>query len=174
MDAVSAASAVLGIAGFGLQVYQTLADFIDKVADAHQCVVSLKTDINLANVALTQIQELMDKDERARKEKSGRRLFEDHVLSATQDATDECLVVFEDIVSFIETGGKLKVSKVTKRPVVEIPPLDRNAVLSKMRRIRWAFVQKQVTVYSSRLLSLKVTLNLVFSVTSFGTRYSDS
>ncbi|MCJ1437969.1 hypothetical protein MMC27_007356 [Xylographa pallens] len=171
MDAVSAASAVLGIVGFGLQVYQTLFTFVTKAADADQCVQALMIDINLTVSALREIHDLLEKEESLQNTRKGRRhgrrLFSDDGLADTQRTAEQCMTIFKSIVAFIlkhSRKGKNEVSTNERDP--NYLRIHRAEVVSRLESIKWALVQDQVNLFTARLGTFKLSLLLILSVTS--------
>lgn len=174
MDIVSAASAVLGIVGFGLQVYQTLFAFVTKAADAEQCVQSLMIDINLTVSALREVHDLLTKEESLQKTRKGRRLFSDDGLADTRRTAEQCMAIFKSIVAFIlrhSKKGKNKIS--TKEQDPNYLRIYRAEVISKLESIKWALVQDEVNLYMARLGTFKLSLLLILSVTSLKAQHQN-
>lgn len=93
-------------------------------------------------------------------------------------------MIFQDILAFIDKEGELKISDSKKRVVlkqkmdekdgiIEIPKLDKEVVLSKMKRIKWAFVEKEVNIYVARLQGFKLSLTLFLVSTPSRIKNSD-
>lgn len=66
MEGIAAASAILGIAGLGLHVYETLSEFVGKAVGAHLCIVFLKTDIRITWVAIKKLHQLLEEDQKTK------------------------------------------------------------------------------------------------------------
>ncbi|MCJ1401325.1 hypothetical protein MMC11_004537 [Xylographa trunciseda] len=174
MDAVSAASAVLGIVGFGLQVYQTLFTFVSKAADADQCVQALMIDINLTVSALREVHDLLEKEENLEETRKGRRLFSDDGLVDTKRTAEQCMTIFKSIVAFIlkhSRKGRNEVS--TKERDPNYLRIHRAEVVSKLESIKWALVQDKVNLFTARLGTFKLSLLLILSVTSLKAQHQN-
>ncbi len=167
MDPLSTAAAVVGISSFGLQVYQVLFAFVTRVSDADKCVQALMTDINLTVSALKSIHELLKDEEGIRRARRGRPLFSEEGLADTKRTTEQCMIIFQNIVSFIlKKGRKDKYELFTKDPNPEFLKIHRKEILSKLESINWALAQSEVELYTARLATFKLSLLLIFSVVS--------
>lgn len=60
-----------------------------------------------------------------------------------------------------------------KDGIIEIPKLDKEVVSSKMKRIKWAFVEKEVNIYVARLQGFKLSLTLFLVSTPSRIKNSD-
>lgn len=174
MDPLSIAAAVVGIAGFGLQVHQALFAFVNNVSNADQCIQALMTDINLTVSALRSIHELLKDEEGLRQTSRGRRLFSDDGLADTKRAAEQCMVTFKSIVAFIlKKGKKGKYEVGTNDQDPNYLRLNRAHILSKLEKINWAIAQAQVDLYTARLVTFKISLLLIFSVISLKAQHQD-
>lgn len=174
MDPLSIAAAVVGITGFGLQVHQALFAFVTNVSSADQCVQVLMTDINLTVSALRSIHDLLKGEEDLRQTSRGRRLFSDEGLADTKRTAVQCMVIFKSMVAFIlKRGKKGKYDVATDDQDPNYLRLNRADILSKLERINWAVAQAQVDLYTARLVTLKVSLLLIFSVISLKGQHQD-
>ena len=175
MDGISSVSAVLGIASFGLQLYETLKKFANKVAEAPQYLLWLATDLDLSVAALHSVQELLEREEQIRKRGQGRRLFSDKALIDTWRASDQCMVIFRSIVEFILKKGKKGTEEVVlndRHP--DYLRLNQKVLLSSLGRVNWALAQDDVERLTNRLSTFKLTLNLIVSVVSVKAQNPDS
>lgn len=165
MEAVASASAVLGIAAFGLQIYETLFVFVSKAVNADQYVRSLMVDINLTVSALNRIHKLLQDDERIQKTSRGRRLFSVDGLLEAKSAAEQCMTIFKSILAFIlKKGKKGKYAVATEEKHPEYLKIHRAEALSKLESINWALAQDQIELYTARLTTLKLSLVLVFTI----------
>ena len=175
MDGVSSISAVLGIASFGLQLYETLKKFASKVAEAHRYLHWLMTDVDLSVSAIQSVQDLLERDYEVRKSGQGRRLFNDRSLIDARRASEQCMVIFRSVVDFILKKGKKGTEEVVlddKHP--DYLRLNQKVILSSLGRVNWALAQDDVERLTNRLSTFKLTLNLVVSVVSVKAQSSDT
>ena len=167
-------ASVLGIAGFGLQLYQTLKTFANKWADAHQYLLWLMTDVDLSVSAIRGVQDLLDRDDEIRKRGQGRRLFNERSVIDARRAADQCMVIFRNVVDFILKKGKAGKEEVVlddKHP--DYLYLNQKVILSSLGRINWALAQEDVERLTNRLTTFKITLNILILVVSVKAQSSD-
>ena len=167
MEVVAATSAVVGIIGFGLQIYGVLIDFASKVAQADQCVQALIIDIKLTTTALENIQKLLENEQDIRKGQQGWRLFSDDAVADIKRTADHCADVFVSIVSIINKNGrsgkngKIRDASDAKKDVRS--KLDDKVLLTRLQSVNWTFVQDKIKLQTTRLQDLKISLILLFS-----------
>jgi hypothetical protein len=182
ISAIAAASSVVGIASFGLQLSQTLYQFISEARDAHYSIHAVVDGVNATTAAMNQVRSFLD-EERDNVESGGKTvLFSDKALRDVKNALDHCLALFwriectllnkpspkqidEEIKKRLDTFNKQIIEK--KNP--ETPTLNENLVLKRLRKfeyLRWPYFAPKLEHYSIQLNRLQINLILMFQVIS--------
>ena len=153
---------VLDSVSFGQQLYEILKIFANKAAEIHQCLLRLITDIDLLLSALQCTQKLLEKDADLQKQGQDQRLFSEKALKDTQRASNKCMLTFESVARLIQRkGGEKTVEVVLDNKHPDHLRLHQKTILLSLGRVDWDLVQDNVERLANRLLTLKLTLNLV-------------
>jgi hypothetical protein len=179
ISVIAAVSSVVGIAGFGLQLYQVLDRFIDQVRSTDESIRVILEGIRATSDAMEQVKGFLDDENENIKKGHKAMLFNAKALSNIKGTADQCLELFwriEDTITTqldsktlevqisnrlsafnkdIESGGTSKVLK-----------LDQPMVLRKLKHLKWPLVAPKLEQYNVQLHRLQTNLILMFQVIS--------
>ncbi|RFU30295.1 hypothetical protein B7463_g6035, partial [Scytalidium lignicola] len=183
VTALGAAGSIIGIASFGLQLGQTLYQFVDEARSAKENLQILTEEINSTSNALKHIYKLLEEEKELRADHLHRPhhnrssfLFSSKALDDVKDTADKCLIIFwriEGTVANIRHVENQLIQRLikfneevqTNKEAVTIS-LDNN--WSIRRRIRWPSIVPKLKSYSRQLDTLKLNLVLIIQVISLG------
>jgi hypothetical protein len=179
ITALGAAGSVVGIASFGLQLSQTLYQFISSSRGANTSVRAVMDGVNATTGAMDQVRGLLD-DENERIAQDGKAvLFSVKALEDIKGIVDQCLIIFWKIEATItnKSDSKFLDQDISRRLVIfndevkakkasKLLKLDSMLVLTKMQCLRWPYVAPKLEQYGVQLNGLQVNLILMFQVVS--------
>jgi len=173
------ASSVIGIAGFGLQLSQTLYQFVSTTLGAKESLRDIRDGINLAASAMKQVHGFLQ-EESERLQRGGEpMLVTASALEDVKGAVDNCLIIFWRIEATItsQEGRKLeqelvqrliaynKELKANKTPDI-LKPDAKLASLSKRGQLKWWYIAPKLEQYNNQLHRQQSSLQLIFSIIS--------
>lgn len=185
MDPVSvlgAASSVVGIAAFGIQLAQVLNQFVTSTRDANQSLHDVLHSINATSLAMEQVRSLLDEDRKAVKKHQKATLFNSKALANIKGLADQCLVLFwrieatitnkyerqRDLEDRIEEQLLAFNEDITAGKGPSTPTVNDNLVLNRLQQLKWHFVEPKLEKYSRQLQTLQSSLVLMFQVATCG------
>lgn len=177
--ALGAAATVVGIASFGLQLSQTLYQFIPSSRGADTSVRAVLDGLNATIGAMHQVRDLLEDENKCTARDGKAPLFSTKALEDIKIIVDQCLMLFWRIEAIITNKADSRVldQEIARNLVIfnnEVGPkkaskllrLDSNVVLRKMQCLRWPYVSPKLEMYGQQLNSLQINLILIFQVVS--------
>ncbi|KAL8377232.1 hypothetical protein RB595_008080 [Gaeumannomyces hyphopodioides] len=181
ISALGAASAVIGIAGFAIQLCEVLYKVSGEIKGAHDSLVAVVAIIESTAESLRLIHQYLDAE--SQNQQSGHKggLFSKDALIFVKNNADRCLLVFWRIEATVldksdkNLEGILRDrleefnSKARARPGdVKLSPEPVPPSLSFLGRLRWPLVAPKLDEFRSQLQFHQQCLSLVFMVISLG------
>lgn len=114
MDPLSAASGIIGIVAFGMQLATTLQTYMELTIEANEALHDIVFDINATASTLKQLQDIIDDDKEAAMRDSRRHVFQN--VTNVEVLALKCKKVYVKIIELV-----LKASGSNRRPPTEIP-----------------------------------------------------
>jgi ABC-type multidrug transport system fused ATPase/permease subunit len=181
LSGIGAASSVIGIASFGIQLAQVLYRFTDQALSAEESLHSIWSGIHATTSALNQVHEILA-EECEHVERHGRAIFfSAKAINDVKGTADRCLLIFWRIEATItsKTGSnfekeltkRLKTfnEELAKKKRLDPIPIDRDLIsLTRWGRLRWPLIAPKLDSYNNQLQQLQMNLVLMFSVISLG------
>lgn len=171
MEAIGAASAIIQIAGFGLETSVKLVTFAGQLKTAPERVTSLAEDVSLNSSILKQLGELMreslDEDRKSddkflqMKKKAPQikqSIFNADGLEVTMKVANRCEALFKTLEnSLMEASSQLRSNR---------SRLGAKIRLSRTERLKWPFLLPEIDRVQADLRDAKGTLMLMLQVVS--------
>jgi hypothetical protein len=161
--ALGAASGVVGIVSFGLQLATTLQTYIETSLEADERLRAIAHDISATSSALQQLEIIIEIDQ-----KSKRKVFSSAGLKGVTDTADQCDAVFRKVVGLL--GGATK---------VEARNEDGSGGgggekgidawrLGRMERLKWPWLEPRIERCRQELERLLLKLLVMLQVVTLG------
>ncbi|KAI0441473.1 hypothetical protein F4803DRAFT_563015 [Xylaria telfairii] len=183
VTALGAAGSVIGIAGFGVQLYQVLSKFVSQVRSAQEQLERVIAEIDSTTSALGEIYSYLEKE--ARNVETGKQLelFSESSLVKVKGTADKCLVVFWRIETAIagsepdgfddELASRLTHFNRTLASycighTIEIESQLTSDPLRFRDKVRWAFQSSKVERFCKELQRYQSHLGLLLQIVLLG------
>lgn len=181
VSALGAASAVIGIAGFAIQLCEVLHKVGNEIKGAHDSLVAVVAIIESTADSLRLIHQYLDVE--SQNEQSGHkgRLFSKDALVFVKNNADRCLLVFWRIEATVLEKSDKNMEAILRCRLAEFDSRARAqpgslmlspelvpASLSFLGRLRWPLVAPKLDEFRSQLQFHQQCLSLVFMVISLG------
>lgn len=183
ITALGAAGSVIGIAGFALQLYQTISKFYTQFTSISEGLGAFLEELGSTASALNHIIDLLQTEKQHERNGKGRLLFSDSALHTIRETADKCLLTFWRIEGTItskcldkqfEKDLEKKLveyhDKVTENSQVE-PEINLDESLAAAAtpyhvRLKWTLrgVQSKLQAYGEQLHKYQQTFSLMFSI----------
>jgi hypothetical protein len=178
LSALTAASSVVGVASFGIELSQALYRFTSQALSYKQSLQNILSEIHATTCALNQIHGILA-EECENLDRRGRAVFfSAKAIDDLKEAADKCLSIFwriegtftnkfdpnfeDELINRFNTLNQELSAKKCPSPIEVNPSLVSLATCG--RRLRWPFIASRLDTYSSQLKSLQMKLALMFSV----------
>ena len=106
-EALGAASSIVGIIGFGLQLATTLQTYVEAVIEAEETLRDIAFDINSTASALKQLQEIIDADKADTGMQNNPKVFKDEGRKEIEVLAVQCGKLYTTIVVLVTKAGTL-------------------------------------------------------------------
>jgi hypothetical protein len=179
LSAIGAASSVIGVASFGVQLSQVLYQFTSQAISAKQSLQTILSGIHATTCALNQVHGTLAEECDNLKQKGRAILFSAKAIDDVKGTADKCLLIFWRIEATItsKSGSKLEEELVrrliafnheliTKKCHDPIKVDSALVSLTTWGRLRWPLIAPKLDNYNSQLQLLQMNLVLMFSVVS--------
>jgi hypothetical protein len=191
ITALGAASAVIGIAGFAVQLAQVLNTFSGQVSGANESLVAVLTSIESTAESLKLIHKFLETEKANITSGQRTRLFSRDALVFVKNNVDRCLLVFWRIEATVlkSSGGdgpddrgnlegalrarlaefNLQIQTYPDGDALEFIRVRSERVPASVPffgRLRWPFVARKLDEYRGQLQFHQQCLSLVFMVIS--------
>lgn len=154
-DPLGAAGSIVGIAAFGLKFATTLQTYVEAVADAHQSLKDIASDVSATASALEQLHEIIN----ASSDANGKPIANDSGLQQVVQLASQCKQVYTAIIGLIaKAAGLLK--DANGDVSLDTLDLDSLKVTSLTRRLKWPFKELRIKKHQQELRWLKISLLL--------------
>lgn len=168
MEALGAASAVVGIADVGIQTSLRLIAFAGQVKTAPSAISGVAEDISLTSNILQQLGELMRQkiqpgegkgsgQEYSHERESGNSLFSESGLNTAQALGDRCKGLFAEVDQELRKASK----QISSHGLNEGEKIK----LSTTERLKWPFLQPRIKEIRGELGETKQSLMMLLQVT---------
>jgi hypothetical protein len=186
MDPISiigAASSVVGIAGFGIQLSQVLYSFVSQARSANVTLRALIDGVNATTGVMDQVRGLLEDEKKNIENGHMAMLFNTKALDDVKGRADQCLIIFWRIETAIikkreardfeeQLAERLEAFnadiKAKKEP--KLAKLDTHRIFSKLECLKWTYVAPKLDQYSRELDRVQLNLVLMFQVISMRAR----
>ncbi|KAL8406594.1 hypothetical protein RB596_005172 [Gaeumannomyces avenae] len=181
ISALGAASAVIGIAGFAIQLCEVLHKVSGEIKGAHDSLVAVVAIIESTAESLRLIHQYLDVE--SQNQQSGQQggLFSKDALIFVKNNADRCLLVFWRIEAAVLDKSDKNLEGILRDRLVEfdskarahpgdlkLSPEPVPQSLSFLGRLRWPLVAPKLDEFRSQLQFHQQCLSLVFMVISLG------
>ncbi|KLU85528.1 hypothetical protein MAPG_04551 [Magnaporthiopsis poae ATCC 64411] len=181
ISALGAASAVVGIAGFAIQLCEVLHKVSSEIKGAHDSLVAVVTIIESTVESLKLIHRYLDLE--SQNQLSGQKggLFSKDALVFVKNNADRCLLVFWRIEATVLDRSDKNLEAILRQRLAEFDSKARaqpgnlmlnpelvHPSLSFLGRLRWPLVAPKLDEFRSQLQFHQQCLSLVFMVISLG------
>jgi hypothetical protein len=162
-DPLGAASSIVGIVGFGLQLATTLQTFMELTAEAQEALHDIVFDVNATASALKQLQDIISADKATAEQHDKPPVFKDAGLREIQALAIKCEKIYKTIIVLIHKasdsdkakrkddgggGGELAIDPTALKP------------MTLLRKLRWPWLAPRVGRCQEQLRWLKMSLLL--------------
>jgi hypothetical protein len=155
--ALGAASGIVGIVGFGLQLATTLQTHIESSLEASERLKAIAHDISATSSALQQLEIIIEVDQ-----KSKRKVFSSAGLKGVRDTAGQCEVVFKKVVGLLNDATGTKASSGDGTEGIEAWRLGR------MDRLKWPWLEPKISRCRQELERLLLKLLVMLQVVTLG------
>lgn len=176
---LGAVGSVVGIAGFGIQLSQTLYSFISQARSANVTLRSLVEGVNATTGVMDQVRGLLEEEKKNIEKGHPAILFSTKALLDVKGRADQCLIIFWRIEAAImkkreprdfEEQLAIRLDAFNRRIAEttepKIPRLDSNRALSKLECLKWTYATPKLNRYRKELDRIQLNLVLMFQVIS--------
>lgn len=183
VTALGAAGSVVGIAGFGIQLYQILSKFVSQVRSAQEQLEGVIAEIDSTTSALEEIYYYLEKEVRNVETGKQLELFSESSLVKVKVTADKCLVVFwriETVIAGSEPDGfdDELASRLTRfnrtlasycmGHTIKIESQLTSDPLRFRDKVRWAFHSSKVERFCKELQRYQSHLGLLLQIVLLG------
>ncbi|KAI0451837.1 hypothetical protein F5B21DRAFT_516479 [Xylaria acuta] len=183
VTALGAAGSVVGIAGFGIQLYQILSKFVSQVRSAQEQFEEVIAEIDSTTSALEEIYFYLEQEVRNVEAGKALELFSESSLVKVKVTADKCLVVFWRIETAIagseperfddELANRLtsfnqKLASYCTGHTINIEPQLTSDPLRFRDKLRWAFQSSKLEKFCKELQRYQSHLGLLLQIVLLG------
>ena len=143
LDPLSLSAAVIGIAGFGFKLGETLHDVGRTVADANGRLNSISRDISALSSVFEHLGVVLRQDQAA-------ELCNENFIKTVDGEVARCLVIFKEIESVVPQIGR--------------DGFERSSTVTTFQRFRFPLVESKLRRMQDDIARLKSTLILMLEV----------
>jgi hypothetical protein len=182
LSAIGAASSVVGVASFGIQLSQALYKFTSQALSAKESLQTILSGVHATACALNQVHGILVEECEYRERKGRAILFSAKAIEDVRGTADKCLIIFWRIEATIankttrsnfeeQLNERLKKfnEELSKKKHPDPLNVDTTSIsLSRWERLRWPYITPKLEDYNNQLQRLQLNLVLMFSVISLG------
>ncbi|KAI8946874.1 hypothetical protein F4801DRAFT_596011 [Xylaria longipes] len=183
VTALGAAGSVVGIAGFGIQLYQILSKFVSQVRSAQEQLEEVIAEIDSTTSALEEIYVYLEQEVRNVETGQPLELFSESSLIKVKVTADKCLVVFWRIETAIagsepdgfdkELANRLtsfnrKLASYYTGRTIKIESQLTSDPLRFRDKLRWAFQSSKLEKFCKELKRYQNHLGLLLQIVLLG------
>ncbi|KAI0485371.1 hypothetical protein F4859DRAFT_470767 [Xylaria cf. heliscus] len=183
VTALGAAGSVVGIAGFGIQLYQILSKFVSQVRSAQEQLEGVIAEVDLTTSALGEIYYYLEKEVRNVETGKALEFFNESSLVKVKLTADKCLIVFWRIETAIagsepdgfdeELANRLtsfnrKLASYCTGDTIEIESQLTSDPLRLRDKFRWAFRSSKLERLCGELQRYQSHLGLLLQIVLLG------
>lgn len=178
MEAAGATASIVGIVSFGLGLEKSLQAFIDSVIEAEETMVLIVADVNSTASTLKDLQDFIDHDEAASKERNRATVFNETSIKEISACALQCQKIYDQIIVLIEkartqvredesreAGPQTPAADDVNTPAARLAAFSEN-VTKVGRKVRWPWLEPRIKRCQEHLGRLKATLTLRLLVAS--------
>ncbi|KAI9794723.1 MAG: hypothetical protein M1833_007380 [Piccolia ochrophora] len=157
MAELAVITSIVQLADVGLRLSLKLYAFGETMASADRAIISVSKDVSMTSSVLQELGQTLKRDQQA-------RLCSKTALQTANGIVKECLVVFQELESMLETSA------------AKVGPKGKGKgkwTLGMLERLKWPFLQPKMQLLRGNLERLKTTLLLMLNVIIYAGQLSE-